>query len=258
MTYTYFYAILCTERQSKERQLNNPRKAFVELRDRYRPLYDARVALHERLLEAKVPMIGHDFFGHDLPVAQTCLLIHEDKSACERAWVAALLHSLDRLMSPQEEEDTLTELLSLVSEKVMGTEVKKEIRLALRNHDKANGENDSLTQQILQDADRLANAQSIILIRAGQFTSTVPAVELGHLGFARHPESSYRNTRSTHDDLIGVLEWDPEGPEACAPFCLRLPKAIEFGRPHFAYIRDWIRRVQSDFAVLGLDPWPIE
>jgi hypothetical protein len=235
------------------------RRKFVELRGKHEIFYMARVALHEKHLEAKVPMIGHDLFGHDHAVAQTCLLIHDDQRAMELAWLAAMVHSLDRLIKNPDSEVIKTRgLLELLKHSGITEEEIEEIWIATRRHDKENSEEDSLIQMILQDADRLANAQSIIILRSGQFTSIVPPVELGFLDFKRNPKGNYKSPASGHDDLLSVLEWDPEGPEALPQYCLRLPKAIEFGRPHFAFVREWIMRVKHDFTVLGLDPWPIE
>lgn len=218
----------------------------------------ARERIHRELTDHGVNMRGHGFFDHDHPVAQTCVLIHEDERSVRKAWVSSLLHSLDRLMTKEEENRTLDGLLALIPENEISRFEIEEIRVALQNHDGPNRETDSITQKILQDADRLANAQSIIILRSGQFMPNIPAIELGYLGMKNHPESTYKKPRTVHDNLMHILEWDPEGPEAHPQFCLRLPMAIEFGRPHFAYIREWILRVKSDFAQLGLDPWPIE
>jgi hypothetical protein len=238
--------------------LRNPREAFIEYRTRFALVYEAREKIHDELVRKGANQNGHGFFDHDHPVAQTCVLIHEHEPSVRKAWLASLLHSLDRLMSEEEERETVERLLSLIPENELSSSDKDEIRVALQNHDGPNREEDSETQMILQDADRLANVNAIVIMRSGQFRSTIPTLELGHLGIGKNPESTFKNPRTAHDDLFNVLEWDPEGPEAIAKFCLRLPRAIEIGRPHFEYIRNWFRKLQSDFRALGLDPWPIE
>ncbi len=203
-------------------------------------------------------MKGHGFYDHDLAVAQVCTRIHEDESAVKKAWVAALLHSLDRFMEKEEEKETIEKLLSLVPFDLLSEEDRKEIRVALENHDKFNGQEDSLVQIILQDADRVANAMAIVIPRSGQLCPAIPAIELEYLETRMNPGSTYRKPLSVHDDLFGVLEWDKEGPQAFEKVTLRLPLSVELGRIHFQYIRGWMDRVREDFTSLGLHPWPIE
>ncbi len=237
--------------------VRDPRTTFLKFRERYWDMYSMREKMHRMFLEAGVSQRGHGFFDHDHPVMQICLLIHESESEVRKAWLAAMLHSLDRLVDEEEEKRLIELLLAQAPENDLSPDDMEDIREAVRGHAGPNKEDDSLTKMILQDADRIANSMAIILPRSGQFLPTIPTIELGYLDFSMHPESTFRSPRSVHDNLVGILEWDPEGPEADPKFALRLPLAVEFGRPHFAYLRDWIKRNKAELAMLGLDPWPI-
>lgn len=238
--------------------MHRPRELFRKYRRRFIEVYNLREKLHHELLEEKVNQRGHGFFDHDLPVMQTCLLVHTDEHEMLKAWFAAMLHSLDRFLTKEKEDEMIEHFICQVPAGEFSANDFDDIRMAIKYHDGPNHEDDCLTKKILQDSDRAANAMSILIPRAGQFLPTIPVIEFGYLGLLTHPESTYRNPRSVHDNLMGVLAWDPEGPEADPNFVLRLPQSIHLARPHFTYLRGWIEKNRADMGALGLDPWPID
>lgn len=193
---------------------------------------------------------------HDLLVGQFALLIADNEIDGMLAWVAAHLHSLDRILGA-EAPVQIRELLENYTQACLSAEQIDLIYDAVIRHDTPNNPDDSVVKVLLQDADRLANVGSMVVARSGQFRPDLPVIELGYTGLTRHPDSTYHKPRSIKDDLLGCLEWDAEG-EWCDPkFCLRTAKAIELGRPRFQALKMVLASWAEDFEITGLDPWPI-
>ncbi|MDQ5892996.1 MAG: hypothetical protein QG640_6 [Patescibacteria group bacterium] len=226
------------------------RRRFVELRNKFSPLYDRVTAIHKGLIENQIGNSGHGL-DHDLMVAQYCLLIAENDDEAEMAWCAALLHSFDRFFSEEAEQLVHDTFRSV--EDMFGSVETALILVAISEHNKPNDPKDSMVTIILKDADRLANCVATIITRSGQFNSTIPAVELGYTnGKGRHPDSTYGSPRSCRDDVLSCLEW-----EASEKFGIRLRKARELAKPKFDFLRQYFTQIEKSFQEVGLDRWPI-
>ncbi len=233
------------------------------LREKYTTFYRRFHSLHKGAIEEGSGHRGHGP-DHDMLVAGYCLLIAgDDHRLAEMAWVAAHLHSFDRFAGDGAEE-LIDELLSHTTrqlprdpenegwEELPGRLPHEDILLvktAVMRHDKPNADDDSMVQIVLQDADRLANLMPYVIARSGQFQPDIPVVEIGHTGFDRHPESTYKSPRSIHDDLLGCLEWHPD---SGTKFAIRTPKAREIGGELFAFLRDWFAISDRHMKMAGL------
>jgi hypothetical protein len=224
------------------------RHVFQEKRNRFKELFRGVENVHKELEKFDRGHQGHGFFDHDLMVAQYAIMIAPNERVAEMAWVAALLHSLDRMFGG-DAALRRNELVALLPYNNFNHTEMVEIIDAVEHHDSLNMKDDSLTKITLQDADRLANSDAIVIARSGQFHPKIPCVIPNHIA-TMTPGSKYNNPSSVIDDLRGCLEW-----EHLDKVKLRLPKAIELGKEKFQYLRDYIARIQRDFANLGLDPF---
>lgn len=223
-------------------------QTFEHYRQLFPDLYAAVKGFH---LGSSRSNRGHGF-DHDVAVAQMAAQISPDEKTAEKAWVAGLLHTTDRLVENRAElEKVLQNHLLIVRDLFTAWEI-DEIYQAVLRHDQPNRLGDTLTQQVLMDADRLVNLQPLIVARAGQHYPDMPAIELQYIGKQpveqrTNPASSYGRPMNVMDDVRGVLEWehDPQ-------FCLRIPAAIERGKEQFAYIREFLTRAEQAYAELGL------
>jgi len=216
------------------------KEIFVNNRAKFAALYKRIEKIHSQTKNTR----GHGF-DHDLLVAQYAAIIAENERVGEMAWVAGLMHSLDRHFLPDEAEMILEECIGLVSNQFTVCEP-GEIRLAVHDHSKKNDPADGPVTVALKDADRLANIGPINLIRGGQHRPDIPACILESLG-SRHPDSTFNNIKCCYDATFYNLEWEP---------MLRLPKAKEIGKKYFDYIREFQIRFAEQFREAGLHPWP--
>ncbi len=232
------------------------------LRLKYAAFYEQFHLMHAELV---VNGLGHRGHGpdHDMLVAGYCLLIAgDDHRLAEMAWVAAHLHSLDRFFGDAHEKvtrgmlDTTIGILGydepmIAKDPICGIE-KEEASVvldAVLRHGRPNEDDDSSTLVVLKDADRLANVMPYVIARSGQFQPNLPVVELGHTGFDKHPETTYRSPRSIHDDLLGCLEWHPD---SGTKFAIRTQKGREIGEELFAFLRDWFALSDKHMKLAGL------
>src|SRR3990172_3226862 len=220
-------------------QMDN-KEIFVNNRAKFAALYKRIEKIHSQTKNTR----GHGF-DHDLLVAQYAAIIAENERVGEMAWVAGLMHSLDRHFLPDEAEMILEECIGLVSNQFTVCEL-GEIRLAVHDHSKKNDPADGPVTVALKDADRLANIGPINLIRGGQHRPDIPACILESLG-SRHPDSTFNNIKCCYDATFYNLEWEP---------MLRLPKAKEIGKKYFDYIREFQIRFAEQFREAGLHTWP--
>ena len=182
---------------------------------------------------------GHGL-DHDVLVAEFARYICPVESLLDKVWVAGMLHSIDRMVDESEVEKTIREALLLVSQ-FTDTE-REEVFQAVLRHSERNQDDQSPIQIVLMDADRLANLQMVIAIRAAQFRPNIPPLEIEYLD-GQNPASTYRDPRSILDDLRHCIEWVG---------WLRIPKAKEMGGELEKNICSYIEKVAEPYELLGL------
>lgn len=222
----------------------NSQEIFVRNKEKFGNLYLKIKKIHESIIARGASTHGHGF-DHDLMVAQYGFLISENNRKGELAWIAGMMHSLDRHFSPQIEMDIINECLGVVE---LFEIEKDDIKIALDKHSKPNDPLDSALLIALKDADRLANIGAINLIRGGQHRPNIPACIPETLG-ALHPDSTFKNLKSCYDATFYNLGWEQ---------MLRLPKAKEIAKKYFDFIREFQALVVEQFREVGLYPWPKE
>ncbi len=196
---------------------------------------------------------GHGF-DHDITVAMLAVAISPDSKSAALSYCAALLHSLDRVLV-----GIYSEEIKEVSEKRvrahmntylqylpkgMFTELEKdEIKEAAMRHSELNQLDQSLTQQILMDADRLSNLMLPVVIRAGQFRSTTPVFDFSFFG-KQNPNSTYANPLSILDNLrLNISEYSPQ---------FRIKKAKDLSRLYVKELEYFIDTLERSYIDLGL------
>ena len=219
----------------------NIRDKFLLMVETYRPLFNETVRFYKKMENEGTSTHGHGL-DHDLMVANYSLIITESGRDGALAWVAAMLHSIDRHCGDRMTEevnrrfDPVRHLFD--SEEIMA------IMEAVENHSKRNDPHDGPVTVIIKDADRLANVGALNLIRGGQHRPNIPACRLETIG-RLHPKSTFKEPMSCYDATFFNTEWWD---------MLRLPKARLIGEPHFEYTRQFRDMVESQFAEVGLDP----
>jgi hypothetical protein len=168
---------------------------FKEYRTRFKRLYAKVKALHQ---ESSGAHRGHGL-DHDVAVAQMAALIAPDPRTGDKAWVAGLIHSTDHLVDKVILESTLRDLVKRVDGYFTLAE-REEIFVAAFKHWRLNEDDDSLTLQVLKDADRLVNLNVLTAIRGGQFLPNIPAIEINQLG-RLNPKSTYSEPASVLDNV---------------------------------------------------------
>ncbi|MFA6554299.1 MAG: HD domain-containing protein [Candidatus Paceibacterota bacterium] len=217
---------------------------FAQFRAKFHNLYNFVKTVHEGIIASGKSTHGHGL-DHDLTVAQYGAKIAPNKRVGELAWVAGLLHSLDRHFSADETRRYVEEGLSMVAQHFTAVEI-QEIRTAVEEHSKMNQDTDGIVTMVIKDADRLANLGAINLIRGGQHRPCIPAYIPETLG-QLHPLSTFSRPMSCFDATFYNLEWRE---------MLRLPMAKELGEKYFQFIKDWQALVVSQATEVGLYPWP--
>ena len=225
--------------------MKNPAETFAIYRLKYKPLYEFNRDMHLDIVRSGKSTHGHGQ-DHDLTVAQYGALIAPDEHDGELAWVAGLLHSMDRHFLETEAHDKIERGLDLAFKCGLSTEDIEQVRVAVAHHSKMNDDADGPVTIILKDADRLANLGAINIIRGGQHRPDIPACIPETLG-RLHPESTFKNPKSCYDATFYNSEWEA---------MLRLPKAKELGARYFRFIEEWRALAVSQAAEVGLYPWP--
>lgn len=188
--------------------------------------------------------MGHSI-DHALMTAQYALLIAKNPRIGELAWIAGLLHNIDRVSNnPEGMIESLLRLLP--KQKISELDICR-IKNAVKRHSELNKTDDDDLLITLKDADRLANIGPLNFIRCGQHHREIPAITLGIYNL--NPRSTYNQPISCLDSIHYNLEWED---------MLRLPKAKSIGKKQFDYYRDFIVRNREQFAEVGLDQWPID
>ncbi len=202
---------------------------------------------------------GHGF-DHDVSVAMLGVKIAPRREIAEMAFCAGLLHSIDRNLAKPEGWEQMTKeaqhsfVMVTTRQKsyeyarrlggiLTFTQIDEIVDAAVR-HGELNQFDQSVTQVVLMDADRIINLQSPVVIRAGQFMSTLPAFQFEYLDGEKNPESTYYSPQSVLDDLRqNISEYIPK---------LRIPKAIKLGQHYADRLQSYIDLVEEDNMYLGL------
>lgn len=214
-------------------------RTFEEYRNLFPDLHDEVKRIHN---ESVRPHRGHGFADHNLPVALMAAMIAPDLRTADKAYAAGMLHSIDRWVEKAAFEPTVRRCLKLLSKDYFTSQEMEEILDAVVKHDKKNEDDDSMTLQVLKDADRLINLEPVHIIRAAQWYHEVPAIEIDHLG-RLNPASKWGKACNVVDNLRFTLEWIP---------WLRLPKAKARGEELRVEIEAFIASCERVYHELGL------
>ncbi len=175
---------------------------------------------------------AHDLF-HDLMVAGYALVIADDLSGDstelhEAAWVAAMLHSIDRFIpDATDQTDFLRDALDWCPENSAVIRWWHNILSAVLNHNKPNDDADEPITIILKDADRLANINPLVIVRAAQSHHGLPPTDPRWLGMRSTPDSTYSNPLVITDGVFSSTEWET---------WLRLPTAKRIAAKYFDHL----------------------
>ena len=186
---------------------------------------------------------GHGL-DHDVTVAMLATIIAPSERIAEKAWCAAMLHSVDRVVVDLASlESTMVSYSKKLTNHFKQEEIDEIVEAALR-HGELNQSDQNETQVVLMDADRLANMQSAVIIRGGQFRSTLPVFEFTYLEGSKNPDSTYDHPQSILDNLrLIISQYMPQ---------LRSVKAQELGGKYSARLASYIASVEQDYKELGL------
>lgn len=213
--------------------------SFEQYRDEFRPLYDAVKRAHHA---SPHKHRGHGI-DHDVTVAQMAAYLSDTPGLARTGWVAGLIHSADRVVGKEAFPSKLREYLSELPKECFTPAEIEEIYLAALEHDKKIAPHQTPTQAVLQDADKLVNMQSMVVIRSGQFHPDMTALEFDHLT-KMNPQSTYHLPKSVFDALrILPLEY---------PDMLVTPKAKELSRVYGVRLERYAEHVFEDHEMLGL------
>lgn len=213
--------------------------SFERYRTEFRQLYDSVKQAHYASPHAHR---GHGI-DHDVTVAQMAAYVSDSPCLARKGWVAGLIHSADRVVGKKACPSKLREYLNELPKEFFTSAEIEEIYLAALEHDEKIAPHQSPTQAVLQDADKLVNMQSMVIIRSGQFRPDMTALELDHL-VKMNPQSTYLSPASVFDALrILPLEY---------PDMLVTPKAKELSRVFAARLERYAEHVLEDYEMLGL------
>lgn len=214
-------------------------ESFNSYRKKFSALYGAVKSMHEA---SPYRHRGHGF-DHDVAVAQMAVLIAPTPRLAEMGWVAALIHSTDRLTEVGGCPAQLREYLGLLPMNFFSDEEIEEIYLAVLEHSEKSPLHRSPTQEILQDADKLINLQATVLIRSGQFRSKIPAIEFPYVE-KTNPASTYHAPKSVLDGCrISVYEY---------PQLISTQKGKELASVYVERFRQYEQQILEDHRLLGL------
>lgn len=220
---------------------------FNELREKHKAFYEAVKKWHS---ESPCPHRGHGL-DHDVTVGQISLIIAPDETTGELAWIASLLHSVDRTVekgAKEDSKDKVVELMSHLSEiSFLDWDT---ILKSVLHHSELNNDKQPLVQQVLMDADRLANLMALVVIRAGQMRYDIPAIEFEYVNWP-NPASTYLKPLSIMDCQRSLLSTLGAGHVGYIEQ-LRLPKAKELGQKYHAQLLSFIKIIQEQHDELGL------
>lgn len=214
-------------------------ESFDAYRGKFTVLYAAVKDLHARSLHQHR---GHGL-DHDAAVAQMAALIAPTPRLSDIGWVAGLMHSTDRLVAADAYTTHLRAYLDLLPANEFSKEEIEEIYIAVLEHDQKVPLHRTPTQEVLQDADKLVNMQATLLIRAGQFHTDIPTVELSYLEEV-NPASTYHAPKNVLDNARIIATEYPE--------LLHTPKAKELASVYMKRLQEYEQQILEDHQLLGL------
>lgn len=214
---------------------------FNETRAMFPHFYEAIKRGH---LNTTHPRHGGHGLDHDVTVAMIAMSIAPDNHTGLMVWCAGMLHSVDRTVESELVSETMQKFSSLLPETLFTRAEVLEIMDAAFRHSELNQDDQGVVQIILMDADRLANLQSAVIVRAGQFLPHIPAFEFEYLMGACNPETTYHKPKSVLDNLRNnIAEYIPK---------LRNEKAKILGARYRDELQEFITRLEKNYQDLGL------
>lgn len=213
---------------------------FNDFRTQFSDFYEVVKKGHRETLSQNHGGHGLD---HDVTVAMLAVLIQPSVRIAHKAWCAALLHSVDRVVEESFVKETMLAYAEHLHHFFSQEEIDEIIESAMR-HSELNQDNQSETQITLMDADRLANMQSAVIIRGGQFRSKLPVFDFKYLEGVCDPLSDYDHPQSVVDNIrLIVSQYVPQ---------LRLPKAKELGVIYGERLMAYVRSIEQDYEDINL------
>jgi hypothetical protein len=209
---------------------------FDDFRTRFQRLYDFVNCLHKA---SKRPHRGHGL-DHDVTVGMLAARIAPGPQTAELGFCAGLLHSVDRIVEEDEVERMVLAGAELVSQ--FFTEQERGLICAAVMRHEAPRDDDSLVQQVLMDADRLANVMLSGALRAAQWLQDRPVVEF-ELSGERNPATTWGAPCSALDGVKVVYQM-------LHP--MRTPKGKEIAERYVAQLSAFVAGVEEQYRELGL------
>ncbi|MBP6948856.1 MAG: hypothetical protein KBC41_02055 [Candidatus Pacebacteria bacterium] len=215
-------------------------KTFEDFKKLFPEFYNSVKNLHNST--SHIDYGGHKI-DHDITVSMLAVKIIKDKKVAKKAWCAAMLHSVDRMVPKEKIKATMETISKSLNHFFNDVEIKEIIEAAFR-HSERNQHNQSETQQVLMDADRLANMQYAVIIRGGQHRPNLPVFEFEYLSGKCNPLSNYESPKSILDNLRIIITSYTEQ--------LRIPKAKRLGDVYGKKLQKFITSIEKDYEYLGL------
>ncbi|MDP3724889.1 MAG: HD domain-containing protein [Nanoarchaeota archaeon] len=189
---------------------------------------------------------GHHDLFHTVRVARTALCIALNEDVARLAWIAGMLHNTDRLFGKKETPKKLRARLKRVR---LNNKEKTAIIKAVLTHDQPNDPKDDEVATTLKDADRIADAGAMHLIRGSQWFSGLQVCLLE--GPGRYSGATFPKARAVTDIIHWFFEWESD-----PRFCLRLPKARQIGKRGFDFLRSALKNIEEQQRAIGMYPLP--
>lgn len=213
---------------------------FIDLQNHFSDFYESVKLI--RQTEHGIDHYGHGL-DHDITVSTLAMKIATDEHTGCKAWCAGLLHSFDRIIGDDKAREAMELQAKYLTHYFSQEEIGEIIEAAYR-HTELNQEDQSSTQITLMDADRLANLQSAVIIRAGQFRPDIPALDFNYLSGNKDPLSTYDHPKTILDNLRFIItNYIPQ---------LRLPIAKELGDIYANRLNLYIKSIEYDYEYLDL------
>ena len=226
------------------------------------------VAERIRKTHEEVGLFGHHDFAHAFRVGelayQFALSEWRDRLVAQSAGLAGMSHNADHIFwhmlgreKYKQDPDIDKKVGGLVSSWLDGLGLKNnQVELVIRavlNHQKPNEDGDNNVTIALKDADRVANMDADVIIRAGQSRPNIPAVDLKY--FLDNPEATFKEPGSVLKDIHFLLEWaDPK----MTKFCVRTKLAMEMASKRANFLKDYIDLTKSQLINAGFYPYPFK
>jgi hypothetical protein len=214
----------------------------------------------------KMDGTGHPF-DHTLSVGQIAANIAEDDIVARLGGAAGLCHNADRLFQRQRntsKADSAAHVEARDIPKVdtealvrkwldgsgeFSSEEKERIVSAVLLHSGFNVADCDPVLVALQDADRCVCSMTSVILDTAQFWSALPTIDPQWL--TTDPTAhSYKNPKSVLKNLECRYDWV----DRTSKVCVRLPKAWTLMERYVAYIREFVKEVESQRIEIGL--WP--